>query len=348
MMKRDLLCLLVFLGILSFSSARGEVFGQEIAETVSRGQNQEQVEAFALRKAIPLDVEIADLKREIANMKSRLDHQYRENTKNLTNAYARQRTLTKAKMPLLPAPKDAFESIAEYHKRIENYEQQVKKADAENDTALENLKKEETLKIAQAQEAYLGQQIRVLEPFIKRLRDLFLSMDKTREFVPDPSGVSEIEQFDKLKQQEAKAKAVSSKIVKIRTSKEIGTDGRFIAYDDGTVLDTQTNLFWASKDSGKLIMTWQGAKSYCENFRGGGYTNWRMPTSDELAGLFDKNKHNRYDARVTDLIEITYMWVWASETRGSNAAVFGFRYGTQFWSPQSNNASHTLPVRSGE
>jgi hypothetical protein len=350
MMKRGLLCLLVFLGIFSFSSTWGEVkvFEQEIEEAVSRGQSQEQVEAFALQKAKRLDVEVADLKREIANLKSRLDYQYHENTKNLTTAYAQQRTLTKAKMPLLPAPKDAFESIAEYHKRIENYGQQVKKAEAENDAALENLKKEETLKLAQVQEAYLGQQIRVLEPFVKRLRDLYLAMKKTREFVPDPSGLSEIEQFDKLKQEEAKVKAVSSKIAKIRTSKELGTDGRFISYDDGTVLETRTNLFWAAKDSGKLIMTWQGAKSYCENYRGGGYTNWRMPTSDELAGLYDKNKHNRYDARVTDLIGITYMWVWASETRGSNAAVFGFRYGTQFWYPQSNNASHALPVRSVE
>jgi hypothetical protein len=60
--------------------------------------------------------------------------------------------------------------------------------------------------------------------------------------------------------------------------------GRFIAYDNGTVLDTRSNLMWAAKDNGSKV-TWQDAKSYCANYRGGGYTDWRMPTLDEFAGL---------------------------------------------------------------
>ena len=46
---------------------------------------------------------------------------------------------------------------------------------------------------------------------------------------------------------------------------------------------------WASRDSGRDV-TWQGAKEYCENYRGGGYTDWRMPTYEELEGLFDTDK----------------------------------------------------------
>jgi len=60
-----------------------------------------------------------------------------------------------------------------------------------------------------------------------------------------------------------------SKRPSVSTAKEIKRDGRFIAYDDGTVLDTKTNLMWAAKDNGSNI-NWQGAKSYCENYRGGG------------------------------------------------------------------------------
>src|ERR1035437_8847883 len=71
-------------------------------------------------------------------------------------------------------------------------------------------------------------------------------------------------------------------------------DGRFIAYDNGTVLDTRTNLMWAAKDNGSNI-NWQGAKGYCENYRGGGYTDWRMPTQDELAGLYDAAKTYKSD-----------------------------------------------------
>jgi|GEM_PF-6717971 len=41
------------------------------------------------------------------------------------------------------------------------------------------------------------------------------------------------------------------------------TEGRFIAYDNGTVLDTRTNLMWAAKDNGSSI-NWADARSYCE------------------------------------------------------------------------------------
>jgi hypothetical protein len=70
------------------------------------------------------------------------------------------------------------------------------------------------------------------------------------------------------------------------TAGESARDGRFIAYDNGTVSDTRTGLMWAAKDNGSKI-NWANAKSYCENYRGGGYTDWRMPTQDELAELYD-------------------------------------------------------------
>src|SRR5271157_3353252 len=73
------------------------------------------------------------------------------------------------------------------------------------------------------------------------------------------------------------------------TAGGIARDGRFIAYDNGTVLDTRTNLMWAAKDNGSDI-EWQDAKFYCENYRGGGYKDWRMPTLDELEGLYDAKK----------------------------------------------------------
>ncbi len=77
---------------------------------------------------------------------------------------------------------------------------------------------------------------------------------------------------------------------------------------------------WAAKDNGSNI-DWANAKSYCENYRGGGYTDWRMPTQDELAGLYDAAKTYEsdcgYDVHLTELIRLTCSWAWASETRGS-------------------------------
>jgi hypothetical protein len=131
-------------------------------------------------------------------------------------------------------------------------------------------------------------------------------------------------------------------------------DGSFIAYDNGTVLDTRTILMWAAKDNGKDI-NWQDAKSYCENYRGGGYTDWRMPTQDELAGLYDANKSRpgacnlSHNIRVaTELIDITCLYLWASETRGSVAAGFGFIGGDRGWYRLSGVYGRALPVRSGK
>jgi hypothetical protein len=130
---------------------------------------------------------------------------------------------------------------------------------------------------------------------------------------------------------------------------EIKRDGRFIAYDNGTVLDTVTNLMWAARDNGSDI-TWANAKSYCETYRGGGYTDWRMPTLDEYAGLYDTSKNYRsdggYDVHLTELIHLTCPDPWASETRGNEGGYFFFGGGERKWSVQSDGAySRALPVR---
>jgi hypothetical protein len=132
---------------------------------------------------------------------------------------------------------------------------------------------------------------------------------------------------------------------------EKARDGRFIAYDNGTVLDTRTNLMWAARDNGSGI-NWYDAKSYCENYRGGGYTEWRMPTQDELAGLYDTAKtytvaSGRFNVHLTELIRVINT-VWASETRGSEAADFSFSNGGRYWFLQSASVLRALPVRSGK
>jgi hypothetical protein len=136
---------------------------------------------------------------------------------------------------------------------------------------------------------------------------------------------------------------------------ETTRDGRFIAYIDGTVLDTTTGLMWAANDNGENI-NWDNAKNYCESCLRGGYTNWRLPTLDELQGLYHGNKSRpgqcdkRFYVHVaTEWIDITCFWVWSSETYGSAAAYFDFSGGFQNWLPRSNLLhSRALPVRSSE
>ncbi|MFZ4440686.1 MAG: DUF1566 domain-containing protein [Syntrophales bacterium] len=131
-------------------------------------------------------------------------------------------------------------------------------------------------------------------------------------------------------------------------------DSRFIANNNGTVSDTRTGLMWASKDNGSNI-SWANAKAYCDNYRGGGYTDWRMPTQEELASLYDAGETQQNDAapsyplHLTELIDLTSCCPWASETRGSEARHFLFDYGEGYWGPQSfATYSRALPVRFGK
>jgi len=52
----------------------------------------------------------------------------------------------------------------------------------------------------------------------------------------------------------------------------------------GYWMDPSTRLVWAARDSSKR-MGWHKATKYCRNLRLAGYSNWRLPSIDELHGL---------------------------------------------------------------
>jgi hypothetical protein len=115
---------------------------------------------------------------------------------------------------------------------------------------------------------------------------------------------------------------------------------RFMDSKGGVVLDSKTNLMWASRDNGSNI-TWYSAKNYCENYRGGGYTGWRMPLQDELAKLHESGNYKSFITVESG--------VWAAETRGSDASRLYFNFGNQDRSKQSDDYGYrVLPVRSGK
>ena len=142
--------------------------------------------------------------------------------------------------------------------------------------------------------------------------------------------------------------------------REISRDERFIAYANDTVMDTKTKLMWASKDNGYDI-DWEHARSYCTNFRGGGYGDWRMPTQDELAGLRDFRKPRWLATRfylpihvATKLIDITGSTVWANEVKDNIATCFDFSVpefriakGPGWQRLSAGGFTRALPVRSG-
>ena len=106
----------------------------------------------------------------------------------------------------------------------------------------------------------------------------------------------------------------------------IAFDDRFIAYDNGTVKDRKTGLMWAAKDGGKAIDE-ADLKTYFNNYRAGGYADWRMPTIDELEEIYDEDTENKQGFHLTKLIDLAGEWVWGLDSRDL-AISFGFIEGS--------------------
>ncbi|MCX5846322.1 MAG: DUF1566 domain-containing protein [Deltaproteobacteria bacterium] len=155
---------------------------------------------------------------------------------------------------------------------------------------------------------------------------------------------------DKAAEKAAAKKAMEAAKKAKKQAREIRRDGSFIAYDNGTVLDTSTNLMWAAKDNG-IDIDWGDAKGYCENYRGGGYIDWRMPTQAELATLNDANQSRptpcnpKYSIHIaTKLIDITCFRVYASKQLPIGAENFNF-YASKGEGNFVASTHRALPVR---
>jgi hypothetical protein len=54
----------------------------------------------------------------------------------------------------------------------------------------------------------------------------------------------------------------------------------------GAWTDPATGLTWTKSDNGSDV-NWNQAIAYCSNLRLGGYSDWRLPTIDELQDIYD-------------------------------------------------------------
>lgn len=127
---------------------------------------------------------------------------------------------------------------------------------------------------------------------------------------------------------------------------------RFIDHGDGTATDTVTNLMWAASDNMGNI-NWHNAKIYCENppIAGYKYSDWRMPTIEELRTLYDKSLGG-YETdcglrvRIHPGIRLSCAWVWSSEHKAISAYAFSFRKGYQYSTLMMDKKNfRALPVR---
>ena len=126
------------------------------------------------------------------------------------------------------------------------------------------------------------------------------------------------------------------------TSNVINRDSIYVAYANGIVKDTNTGLEW--KAGPDRNTDWNDARSWVQslNLDGGG---WRMPTMDELAGLYKKGKGGR---NMTPLLETSGWDVWSGETKGSSdARYFTFAIGDRGWAARGGSIdTRAFAVRS--
>jgi ankyrin repeat protein len=147
--------------------------------------------------------------------------------------------------------------------------------------------------------------------------------------------------------------------------KETGKDGQYTSYDDGTVLDTKTRLMWMGRDNGSAL-SWPDAKKSASDFRGAGYSDWRLPTLAEVSALYEKDKTRRTfcapavddlgatadEVHLTNSIRLSCTRVWTSQERSDkpgSATVFDFHSGKDAARPEAkefvDTASRILVVR---
>ncbi len=100
--------------------------------------------------------------------------------------------------------------------------------------------------------------------------------------------------------------------------KEYGIN-KFKDQRNGTVKDKATGLTWQKTDDGKK-RDWQGALSYCERLKLGGYNDWRLPNVKELQSIVDYRKDDPAIDTSIFRQRDRNAWFWSSTTLGDRVS----------------------------
>jgi hypothetical protein len=109
--------------------------------------------------------------------------------------------------------------------------------------------------------------------------------------------------------------------------------------------DPATGLMWAKKDNGSDA-TWQQAMDYAQNLRLAGYSDWRLPTIEELHGIYNPGAHR--NARGN--LQLSAWWQWSSSQGNApgGAWAFSFNDGGRLFHPRSAAGRALCVRRSGD
>jgi hypothetical protein len=123
---------------------------------------------------------------------------------------------------------------------------------------------------------------------------------------------------------------------------KIGADGAKLP-DDATewvaALDNTTQLIWTVNETAR--QTWKKAQAAVKKLDIAGFTDWRLPTIEELFLLADRTRHS-------PAIDTAFFpdckseWYWTSTPSAYSPGVYAwfvlFSYGGAYWLDQGNGA----------
>ncbi len=122
-----------------------------------------------------------------------------------------------------------------------------------------------------------------------------------------------------LEEQERQRKAAEQKAQQQKLEAERQAAAEQARLEEELYLDPETRLMWTIRDNGKDIDGHQ-ANQYAGQLRLGGYSDWRLPTIDELEKLYDP--HNSTIYKIRKPFWLTSYCVWSSTKVGSGSAWF--------------------------
>ena len=93
-------------------------------------------------------------------------------------------------------------------------------------------------------------------------------------------------------------------------------------------LQEKTGLIWAMLDNGSDL-DWYAADEHCRNLEVADWSDWRMPSIEELEGLHDRRSTGLY--KLPTGIRLTGCCPWSQSRSGDTSAWnFSFRYRKRF------------------
>lgn len=121
----------------------------------------------------------------------------------------------------------------------------------------------------------------------------------------------------------------------------VSAAGVFRVNRNGTITDIRTRLMWQQDANDMELYNWQGAVEYCKKLRLAGYSNWRLPTIDELRKLINENQddqHKWLNTQGFKNIQPSIYWSSTTYTENDSFALYvGMSYGVVYRRPKNSH-----------